>query len=930
MNLLKKYQTNQYYLHRWLPWVFLLFALPITYAIWNAERKAEYNDREVEFNYRLANTHSQIAKQLTLHEQSLYSIRGFFNASSFVSADEFSDYVQTIFKSKFSSGLYQVGFVKYVDLTDANSYQSLDSALKTSLIKHHDTEQHDSYAPVVYAVSQTKKTAVMKLSDVFDIPQAKQAMLLSANQNQAVIIKKINLDANQATDCECLSMVLPIYASPQQSSFPLNNPNEIYGWVFLTIDSPVFFKQTISNLKDEFITYSVFDGHTDNDANLLYSDDKQNIHESFFKPSYMKQKAIDMTGHQWLIKAQSLPKFDGMLNFHNPNVIGAIGLFTNFAIAGVLLLLFARLKALDELKHINQQLQFSDNRWRFALEGSGDGVWDWDVPNKQVTFSKRWKEMLGYEERDLDNTFEEWQSKIHPDSYAGVMSVIDATLMGQASNYSIECRFKCKDNSWKWMLARGMVVIKDDYGLPLRMVGTQTDISQLKESEETIWQHANFDALTNLPNRRMFYARLEQELSKSKRTKLKFGLLFLDLDRFKEVNDTLGHDQGDVLLQLAAQRLLDCTYEQDVVARLGGDEFVILVSDIETSHLKNLEVIAQKVLATLAEPFLLNHEKAFVSASIGIAIYPDDSSSSDDLIKCVDQAMYESKHRGGNCFTYFTTKMQEKAVNRLHLSNDLRGALSKGELFVEYQPIIELKSNKIYKAEALLRWLHPERGLISPAEFIPIAEDTRLINEIGHWVLIECIKQCMDWRKKIDGSFQIAVNKSPIQFLNTEERYSKWVQTLLSEDNSINAIVIEITESLLLDASGQVVDKLKRYRDNGVQFALDDFGTGYSSLSYLRKFEIDYLKIDRSFVANIEHNLEDKVLCNAIITMAHSLGIKVIAEGVETQEQRDILLQLGCDFGQGFYFSKSLLPAQFEAYLGAHHSRLAHNNLIIA
>jgi EAL domain-containing protein (putative c-di-GMP-specific phosphodiesterase class I) len=224
--------------------------------------------------------------------------------------------------------------------------------------------------------------------------------------------------------------------------------------------------------------------------------------------------------------------------------------------------------------------------------------------------------------------------------------------------------------------------------------------------------------------------------------------------------------------------------------------------------------------------------------------------------------------------------------------------------------------------------LHPERGLISPAEFIPIAEDTRLINEIGHWVLIECIKQCMDWRKKIDSSFQIAVNKSPIQFLNTEERYSKWVQTLLSEDNSINAIVVEITESLLLDASGQVVDKLKRYRDNGVQFALDDFGTGYSSLSYLRKFEIDYLKIDRSFVANIEHNLEDKVLCNAIITMAHSLGIKVIAEGVETKEQRDILLQLGCDFGQGFYFSKSLLPAQFEAYLGAHHSRLEHNNLI--
>jgi diguanylate cyclase (GGDEF)-like protein/PAS domain S-box-containing protein len=318
------------------------------------------------------------------------------------------------------------------------------------------------------------------------------------------------------------------------------------------------------------------------------------------------------------------------------------------------------------------------------------------VPNKQVTFSKRWKAMLGYEERDLENTFEEWQSKIHPDHHHNVMNAIDATLMGQTSHYSVECRFKCKDQSWKWMLARGMVVIKDEHGLPLRMVGTQTDISELKQSEETIWQHANFDALTGLPNRRMFYARLSHELNKTKRTKLKFGLLFLDIDRFKEVNDTLGHDQGDVLLQLAAQRLLACTYEHDVVARLGGDEFVILVSDIEVTNLKNLEIIAQKVMTTLAEPFMLNHEKAFVSASIGIAIYPDDSSNTDDLIKSVDQAMYESKHRGGNCFTYFTTKMQEKAVNRLHLSNDLRSALSNGELFIQYQPIVELKTTKIY------------------------------------------------------------------------------------------------------------------------------------------------------------------------------------------------------------------------------------------
>jgi diguanylate cyclase (GGDEF)-like protein/PAS domain S-box-containing protein len=589
-------------------------------------------------------------------------------------------------------------------------------------------------------------------------------------------------------------------------------------------------------------------------------------------------------------------------------------------LTGILFLVIARVRVLDELKRTNKQLKLSDDRWQFALEGAGDGVWDWDIQSGNVIYSKKWKQMLGFSENEIDNSFIEWQNRVHPDDYPNIEQALKATLNNTKSNYSVECRLKCKDESWKWILSRGMVVSRDKNGTALRIVGTHTDISQLKQSEEAIWQHANFDSLTGLPNRRMLYAKLEEEMQKCVRSKTKLALLFLDLDRFKEINDSLGHDQGDILLNKTAKRLRECVYAQDIVARLGGDEFLILITDTKDDALKNIEIVAQRVLNSLTEAFPLTHEKAFVSASIGIAIYPDDSQSIDNLLRNVDQAMYASKKRGGNCFTYFTQKMQENALNRLKLSTDLRTALPKNQLFLVYQPIVELQTGKIFKAEALLRWQHPERGLVPPSEFIPIAEDTRLINEIGNWIFKVAIQQCLHWRKHISHNFQIAVNKSTIQFMQTDAKDQHWTETLLSEPGNADAIVIEITESLLLEVSQQVKDWLEYYNKNGIQLSLDDFGTGYSSLSYLRKFDIDYIKIDQSFVYDLEVNHENSVLCQAIITMAHSLGIKVIAEGIETEFQKNMITNMGCDFGQGYYFSRPLLAEDFEAFL------INHNN----
>jgi len=444
-----------------------------------------------------------------------------------------------------------------------------------------------------------------------------------------------------------------------------------------------------------------------------------------------------------------------------------------------------------------------------------------------------------------------------------------------------------------------------------RRVALFSDITERKKSEQIIWEQANYDSLTGLPNRNMFNDRLNQQIKNAKRNKSSFGLLLLDLDRFKEVNDTLGHDFGDILLVEAANRINEAVREMDTVARLGGDEFTIILSELdEDSH---IETVAQKIVDKLAEPFQLNEEIVYVSASVGITLYPDDSENFESLLKNADQAMYEAKNLGRNRYQYFTHSMQEAAQNRMRLVADLRVALSKSQFEVYYQPIVDLSSGEICKAEALIRWHHPERGVVRPSEFISIAEETGIIVELGEWVLKEAIQQINIWRETINPNFQISVNTSPAQYQSKNSRHNRWLTHFKKTNTKGNAIVMEITEGMMMDASSMVTNQLIGFRNSGIQVALDDFGTGYSSLSYLKRFDIDYIKIDRAFVKNLESDEDDRILCEAIIVMAQKLNLKVIAEGVETEGQKDILKNIGCDFAQGYLFSEPVNSQTLES-----------------
>ena len=495
------------------------------------------------------------------------------------------------------------------------------------------------------------------------------------------------------------------------------------------------------------------------------------------------------------------------------------------------------------------------------------------------------------------------------DQGAVIKGIADVFEKGSAS---IEVRFVRHDGARVPYLCNG-VVLKDPGGRMIGFTGTGRDISERKDSEDKIWHHANFDLLTDLPNRRMFHDRLEQELKKAHRTRLPLELMFLDLDRFKEVNDTLGHDVGDILLKDAAERLKNCVREIDTVARLGGDEFTVVMGELEDQG--SVERVAQEILKKFAEPFQLGAETAYISASIGITLYPEDGNGVDELLKNADQAMYAAKSQGRNRYSYFTPSMQEAAQTRMRLARDLRGALAGSQLRVHYQPIVALATGGIDKAEALVRWQHPTHGLIGPSEFIPIAEDTGLIIDIGNWVFREAARQAMRWRRTYHPDFQISVNMSPVQFHNDDLGQAAWFELLEQMDLPGQSIVVEITESLLLDAHPVVTDKLLSFRDKGIQVSLDDFGTGYSSLSYLKKFDIDYLKIDQGFVRQLAPASDDLALCEAIIVMAHKLGLQVVAEGVETAAQRDLLAAAGCDYAQGYLFSRPQPAEEFARLL---------------
>ena len=553
----------------------------------------------------------------------------------------------------------------------------------------------------------------------------------------------------------------------------------------------------------------------------------------------------------------------------------------------------------------------ASDRWKFyanVLDYFPDPVWWADPDGQGCYFNQSWLEFTGSTlEQELGDG---WIANIHPDDREDWLRTLQEACR-ERRPLTREYRLKHHSEEYRWIFDRSKPCLDVD-GALLGYVGSCHDVQEEKQLQKQLHYIGQYDPLTSLPNQNLLEDRLRQALANAGRSKRQVVLLFTDLDCFKIVNDSLGYKVGDQLLQQVAKRLKRCLRAGDTLSRRGGDEFMVMLSDLR--HIEDAAHVAEKLLKSLAEPYTIDGIELHISASIGISIYPDDGRDVETLLRNADMAMYFAKQNGRNRYQFFTSEMNSRAYEFLMMQNHLRRALERGEFELNYQPQVDLRKGIIIGAEALLRWRHPEMGMIAPGRFIPIAEESGLIVPIGEWVMHEACRQGRLWREAGLPELSIAINLSAVQFRKKD--ILKTIERALQENRFDPSLLeLELTEGTVMQDAEDAIAVLQELKAMGIKLSIDDFGTGYSSLSYLKRFPIDQLKVDRSFVRDVTSNEDDAEITRAIIGMAHGLGLKVIAEGVEYEDQLKFLRWQKCDNMQGYYFSRPLQAEAFEALL---------------
>lgn len=898
----------------------MLVLLLTAIAFYSYANIKENEQRLLKFHELVRTHHNTLMREFEVHLELSDALKSYFDASRDVTADEFRIVTQTALDKH--AGIQALEWIPRIrDEQRAEFERTLPNGGVIRRLDRDGVLSDVDVSPEYYAIQYIQPPDHNQAAYGYDVassPVGAQAIYRARDSGKVVATGPLRL-VQETEDQIGIVLYNPVYRTPSPPADLEQRRESILGLIAIVFRMQSLIEAVMPGIRQDVIMLSLLDVSDEGVSKVLYT--SQDGDSTILPSDLTEVRTFDMAGRQWQLVYAATPGFVTANTTWTVWVVLTGGMLITALLGTVLLMLTGRTLHMEdeviertaELRAEVLQRRDAETQLRLVLEGANLGFWDWNYQTGEQWVNDRWMEIIGLERGDIENDASDWQSRIHPDDKSKVTKLIDDHIR-KNKGYVVEFRMRHRDGHWVWIQGAGAVVSHDPQtNEPVRICGTHQDITERRMQDEHILRQAHYDSLTELPNRFLALDRLSQLINESYRNSERVAVLFLDLDDFKKINDTLGHDTGDKVLKEAANRLQSVLRSGDTVGRLGGDEFIILLGGL--TRAADAQPVAETLLNNFTKAFRIDGRDLILTASIGIAIYPDDGDNISELLRNADSAMYHSKEQGRNAYSYFTDEMNQGVSKRLLLEEQMHGALNRGEFRLCYQPKVELSSGEIIGAEALLRWHNPVLGEVPPMDFIPIAEQSGLIVPIGKFVLGEALEMAADCRGKFNDSFTMAVNLSPRQF--RDPNLVGYIEkTSRSCEISASALELEITEGVLMNGHAYIDDALAALNDLGVNIAMDDFGTGYSSLSYLRSYPFDVLKIDREFVNDIIDDPADRELVNAAIAMAHGLGLKVVAEGVETEDQLKHLTAQGCEYGQGYLFSKPLSAEELTVLLG--------------
>ena len=881
----------------------LVVGLTLSVAAWWQLQQIESRTQAERFELRLDDIAEAIDNRIANYRQVLRGMRGFFAGSAEVSRAEWDAYVAQVNITEHFPGISGLGYLAWVPADQLTAFVNRTGQSQPGFAVT-PKGQRNGYAPVLYSYSVDVQEPPYG-TDLYADPVRRETLQRARDSAKAALSERVTLaqDSALASPPPASLLTLAIYRRGAATATLAQRQAALQGFVLAVFRIQDLMQGLLGKTPND-IRLEIFDGASPEARVRLYDTGAVGGVQS--SDALQHNREIDVAGRTWMLHATALPAFNTNSTNRAPTVLGFGVVVSLLLFLLVLALRRSEIRAQSLAEQMTSDLRSAEDRHGKIVENSADGILTLNEQGQVQTFNRAAGRIFGYAAREVVGKD---VSMLLSDSFTDLcqQGLEQFHKQDERGRSGMRREVEGKRRTGELFPVQVALNVMAGGGR-VQLVVLISDISERKRTEDRIRHIAHHDALTGLPNRYLLMDRLGASIQQSQRAGTRVGVMMIDIDHFKRINDSLGHHAGDRLLLSIAERLQTCIKSADTVARMGGDEFVVVLPDLVSRD--DAERIAQRIVEQVSQPMMVGSQELHVTPSVGVCLFPDDGDDPRTLLKNADSAMYEAKSQGRANVQWFTAGMQQQAQQKLELESEFRRALEREEFVMYYQPLLSVDDVQLLGMEALVRWNHPQRGLVMPDRFIPMAEESGLIVPLGEYVLRRSCMEAQQMRLQSGLALNVAVNASPRQF--QEKNFIDVVRRSLRDSQlPPEALTLEITETVLADRPDETVELLREIRAMGVMVAADDFGTGYSSLSYVTRFPITKLKVDRSFVRDVTDDAADAAVTGAIIAMAHSLRLKVVAEGVETLSQLAFLRAHRCDEAQGYLFGAAMPPTEF-------------------